>query len=87
MQIIQPMLDFLPHAINWVMFSFTQAMTYAAWTGHTKVDIYGCDWMADAPDFDGVAAGKNRSADRFRAEKGIYTAICDYLPTVRFIRH
>ena len=85
-QTIQPMLQFLPHAINWVSFTFTHALTYSAWVGCDEINVYGCDWEPNAPDFDGIQGGKNRSFDRFRAEKGIFQAICELLPKVKVSR-
>lgn len=66
------MLD-CPHVLDWVMFSATTALVYAGYIGATEIDVYGADWAPDAPDCDGVAAGKNRSAARFELEAAIWT--------------
>ena len=52
--------------------SATTALVYAGYRGATRVDVYGADWAPDAPDWDGVAAGRNRTADRFALERGIW---------------
>lgn len=64
------MLDYCPHEINWVMFSFTTAIVYAGYREAKRIDIYGCDWKGTA-DFDGAEAGKNRSDERWELERAI----------------
>ena len=82
---IEELEEWLPHhphlgGIRWAMFSMTAAMVYAAWKGATSIDIYGCDWFVDAPDFDGKTLETNRrTAERFELERSIYTATVDKL--------
>jgi hypothetical protein len=82
------MLDFCPHVIDWVMFSSTTALVFAAWTGAERIDVYGADWHGTL-DWDGTAAGKNRSADRWSLERGIFGVITGWLRErrVEVIRH
>ncbi len=60
--------------VNWPWCSFTSAIVYAAFKGATEIDVFGADWSGTA-DFDGVQAGKNRSEDRWREERGIFGAL------------
>lgn len=60
--------------VNWPWCSFTAAIVYAAFRGASEIDCYGCDWRGQL-DFDDVAAGKNRSEDRWREERNIFTAL------------
>ncbi len=74
------MLSFCPHELDWVMFSATAALVYCGWRaageadgkpGGAMIEVFGADW-AGTNDFDGVAAGKNRSKARWELEKGIW---------------
>lgn len=71
-------MEFCPHEYNWVMFSATAALVYCGFCGATGVDVYGADWSGTA-DFDGVQAGKNRSEERWKLERGIWRAIVGWM--------
>lgn len=72
------MLDYCPHALNWVMFSSTTALIYAAYKGATTIDVYGADNEGTA-DWDGTQAGKNRSIDRWTLERGLWRGLSEWL--------
>ena len=65
------MLDFCPHAMDWVLFSATTALIYAAYRAATHIDVYGADWSGEL-DFDGVAAGETRGPERWQLEAAIW---------------
>lgn len=58
-------LSVMDHGNGWTTFSCTSAIAYAAFRGATEIDLYGADWSGEK-DFDGVAAGENRSESRDR---------------------
>lgn len=48
--------------------------------GATEIDVYGADWQADAPDYDGkTLIGTVRSHDRFRREEKAWNAMIELL--------
>ena len=59
--------EFIPHAVNYSLYSATTALVYLAWRGATSIDVYGADW-AGYLDFDGVAGGSNRTEARWTSE-------------------
>lgn len=65
------MMGFCPYDLQWVMFSSTIALVYCAFREATRIDVYGADWSGTA-DFDGTAAGENRSESRWALEKQIW---------------
>lgn len=82
-------LGYCPHAYQWVMFSATSALVWAGFKGADVIDCYGADWAAGEPDFDGVQAGKNRSADRFKLEREIWENLTAWMGerSVKVQRH
>ncbi len=63
-----------PAEVNWPWCSMLVGLTFAAWKGATQIELYGADWDGKN-DWDGEAAGKNRSEDRWREEKSIFGAL------------
>lgn len=57
----------------------TCAMVLLATLGATDVKVYGADWKPDAPDFDGVQRGEDRSAERFRVEREIWEKVVEWM--------
>lgn len=70
--------DYIPHPVNYVLFSATTGLVYAAWRGATEIDVYGCDW-AGTEDYDGVIGGANRTQFRWTSEKLIWAATLEAL--------
>jgi hypothetical protein len=64
--------------VNWPWCSFCAAIVYAAHKGATEIECFGCDWSG-RNDWDGTAAGKNRSDDRWREERAIFNALVEVL--------
>lgn len=60
--------------VRWHMFTATAALWYAASQGATAIRVFGADWSG-TKDFDGVAAGMNRSDARWELEAGIWNVI------------
>lgn len=60
---------------RWSLYTAPAALVLAAHLGARLIDVYGADWATDAPDFDGAAAGENRSAARFQREREIWDRI------------
>ncbi len=75
-------------AINWQMLTATAALVYCGFRGATTIDVYGADWSG-VKDWDGVAAGKNRSEARWVMERGIWANVTNWLNArgVEVIRH
>ena len=65
-------------ALGWTTYSHTSAIAFAYWYGMSGADVYGAD-MAGVTDFDGVAAGENRSDDRWSIERGILAVLLPWL--------
>ncbi len=55
---------------QWNLFSTTAALMFAGWVGATRIDCYGIDWRGTL-DWDGTAAGGNRSPERWQLEKDL----------------
>lgn len=68
-----------PDGIPWRDKTLTCAMVSAAACGATRIELHGCDWAADAPDWDGVQAGEDRSAHRFAREREDVGALVAWL--------
>ena len=82
-------LQTVPHAYNWPMFSATGALAWAAHEGAERIEVWGADWSGTL-DYDGTAAGKNRSDSRWVLERQIWTNCCTFLREKRgieVIRH
>jgi hypothetical protein len=60
------------------LFTAPAALVLMAVKGCRRIDVYGADWTP-GPDFDGVAAGENRSAERWAVERGIWDAVVAWL--------
>jgi hypothetical protein len=75
---IDAMLSYCPHAMQWCMFSATMALIYCAFKGATLIDVYGADMLGTA-DWDGTQAGKNRTEERWRCERAIWTNNAEWL--------
>lgn len=61
-------------------FTLPGAMALAARLGATSIDIYGCDWAIDQPDFDGGLPNEaNRTATRFERERQDFEQMRDWL--------
>lgn len=59
----------------WTRYTATAALYYLAWSGATRVDVYGCD-RSGADDWDGQNHESNtRTEDRWRAEREIWDGI------------
>lgn len=69
----------------WTRFTATAALKYAAWTGATRIDVYGAD-MAGELDWDGTKAGEWRDEDRWREERDIWNRTVAEIG-VEVIRH
>lgn len=69
----------VPETLGWTNFSATAALAWCLTLTRVKdVTVYGADWAVGAPDFDGVMASANRTADRFAWEAGVWARLCVY---------
>lgn len=66
---------------NWSLFSATCALVYAVWRGARRISVYGCD-LVGTLDYDGAAAGGNRSEDRWCEERTVWKNVIDHLKDV-----
>lgn len=60
------------------LYTATAALVLLARLGATRVSVYGADWT-DAPDFDGVAAGENRTETRWNRERAIWGEVVEWM--------
>jgi hypothetical protein len=60
-------------------YTATCALVLLAGMGVSEVKVYGADWKPDAPDFDGIQRGENRSAERFRVEREIWERVVAWM--------
>lgn len=66
--------------INWPMYTLPAAMVLAAWLGAKRIDIYGCDWALNQPDFDGsTPQHSRRDMSRWAAETVLFSRVVDWL--------
>jgi len=63
-----------PASCSWTMFTFTAAIVYAAHAGAKQIEIFGCDWTG-TNDFDGWNQAGNRSPERWKLEREIYSRL------------
>lgn len=69
---------YVPHVVNYVLFSATTGLVFAAMRGAKEIDIYGCDWQGTL-DYDGVTGGQTRTPFRWDSEKLIWAATLEAL--------
>lgn len=72
------MLEYCPHAYQWVTFSATTALIFAAFRGARVIEVFGADWSG-TQDYDGVEAGQNRQPDRWQLEREIWNNLVAWL--------
>jgi hypothetical protein len=71
--------DKIPDEIGYTNFSATAALAWCLSLPRMReVTVFGADWAPDAPDFDGVMASANRTADRFKWEMAIWERLCKF---------
>lgn len=75
-----------PH--QWDLFTSPMAAVWAAMSGATRLDIYGCD-LAGAADWDGTQAGERRTEERWTREREIWRRVTAWIEGrgVRVVNH
>lgn len=67
-----------PHRFD--LYTVTACLVLAAHLGASDIDVYGCDWAENAPDFDGYVPDQmNRGPQRWELERTIWQSTVDWL--------
>jgi len=77
--IAEDLWQFCPSSLSWTLFSATAALILASYIGAQQVLVYGADFAADQPDYDGVNIAENRTAERFKLERGVWQKVMEWL--------
>lgn len=68
----------------WTRYTATAALYFAAWSGATRVDVWGCDWSG-TKDWDGGTA-ERRTDERWADEQAIWQGVIDDTG-IKVVRH
>lgn len=78
-RLIESLFDAWPRTpAAYSIYSATSGAVLAAALGATVIDVYGCD-LAGTLDWDGTAAGKWRTDDRWKSERELWMLLRDVL--------